>query len=195
MKTITAHTKQLFIVTATLVALTGCGEVREAVGLVNTPPDEFAVIDRPPLSMPPDFELRPPRPGAQPTNSVNPATNAAKALYGEGKMETVPQQGVTSLKMDALSPAEKALIGQTASDRADPRIRSKLDKEAGQQVVGSRRLLEAITFWKDPQKQEQGTVVDAVEEKARLDKARRDGQPVTSGGTPAIEKNNSVVVQ
>jgi len=188
-------TKQLLILYATLVALSGCGEVRETVGLVNTPPDEFAVIDHPPLSMPPDFELRPPRPGAPPVNSINPSTNAAKALYGDGKMETVKQQGVGSLQMQALSPSEQAIIGQTGSANADPRIRSKLDKEAGQQVVGNRRLLEAITFWKDPKKDEQGTVVDPVEEKARLDKARRDGQPVTSGGTPAIEKNNSVLIK
>ena len=188
-------TKHLIILSATLLALTSCQDAREAVGLVNTPPDEFAVIDHPPLSMPPDFDLRPPRPGAQPINTVSPSTDAAKALYGEGKMETVQQQGVTSLKMEALSPSEKAIINQTESDKADPRIRSKLDKEASQQVVGNRRLLEAITFWKDPKIVEQGTVVDAVEEKARLDKARRNGQPVTSGGTPAIEKNNSVVVQ
>lgn len=187
--------KQLIIISATLIALAGCGEVRETVGLVNTPPDEFAVIDHPPLSMPPDFDLRPPRPGAQPVNSINPSTNAAKALYGDGKMETVKQQGVGSLQMQTLSPSEQAIIGQTASDRADPRIRSKLDKEAGQQVVGNRRLLEAITFWKDPKKDEQGTAVDAVEEKARLDKARRDGQPVTTGATPAIEKNNSVLIK
>ena len=188
-------TKLILILSATLLTLTSCQETREAVGLVNTPPDEFAVIDHPPLSMPPDFDLRPPRPGAAPTNSISPSTNAAKALYGEGKMETVQQKGVTSLQMEALSPAEKSIITQTESERADPRIRSKLDKEAGQQVVGNRRLLEAITFWKDPKKEEQGTVVDPVEEKARLDKARQNGQPVTTGGTPAIQKNNSVVVQ
>jgi hypothetical protein len=178
-----------------LLALTGCNDAREAVGLVNTPPDEFAVIDHPPLSMPPDFNLRPPRPGAPSPNAVNPSTTAANALYGEGKMETVPQQGVTGLKMETLSPSEQALISQTSSDKADPHIRSKLDKEAGQQVVGNRRLLEAITFWKDPKKDEQGVAVDAAAEKARLDKAKQSGAPVTSGGTPAVEKSNSVVVQ
>ncbi len=187
--------KHLLILSATLLALAGCNDVCETVGLVNTPPDEFAVIDHPPLSMPPDFELRPPRPGAQPTHTVSPSTNAAKALYGDGKMETVPQQGVSSLKVDELSPSEKTLITQTASEQADPSIRSKLDKEGGQQVVGNRRLLEAITFWKDPKKDEQGTVVDPVEEKARLDKAKQSGEPVTSGGTPAIEKNNPVVIK
>lgn len=188
-------TNHILIVCASLLALTGCQETREAVGLVNTPPDEFAVIDHPPLSMPPDFDLRPPRPGATPRNAVNPSTTAAKALYGEGKMETVPQQGVSSLNMQALSPAEQSLISQTGSAAADPRVRSKLDKEAGQQVVGSRRLLDAITFWKDPKKDEQGVAVDAPAEKERLDKAKRDGAPINASGTPALERSKSVVVQ
>ncbi|MDX1923465.1 MAG: DUF3035 domain-containing protein [Alphaproteobacteria bacterium] len=187
--------EKLLIVCVSLIALTGCGEVREAVGLVNTPPDEFAVIDHPPLSMPPDFDLRPPRPGAAPRNAINPSTAAAKALYGEGKMETVPQQGVTSLNMQALSPSEQALISQTGSDKADPRVRSKLDKEASQQVIGNRRLLEAITFWKNPKKDEQGVTVDAAAEKERLEKAKRDGVPITATGTPAIEKSNSVLIK
>jgi hypothetical protein len=191
--------KNLLILSATLLALpfslAGCNDAREVMGLVNTPPDEFAVIDHPPLSMPPDFNLRPPRPGAPAPNAVNPSSAAAKALYGDGKMETVPQQGVTSLKLETLSPAEKALIGQTGSDKADPRIRSKLDKEAGQQVVASRRLLEAITFWKPEVKGEQGVEVDAAAEKTRLDKAKQAGAPITSGGTPAIDKNNSVLIK
>lgn len=186
--------RNLLIISATLLSLTGCSDVREAVGLVNTPPDEFAVIDHPPLSMPPDFNLRPPRPGAPQLNTVNPAAAAAKALYGDGKMEAVPQQGVAGLKMNTLSTSEQMLINQTASDKADPRIRSKLDKEAGQQVVKSRRLLEAINFWKDP-KTEQGVAVDAAAEKARIENAVKTGQPITSGGTPAIDKNNSVEVK
>lgn len=187
--------RSLIILLATLLALTSCSDARETLGLVNTAPDEFAVIDHPPLSMPPDFNLRPPRPGAPSANAVNASAVAAKALYGEGTMEAVRQQGVTSLQMGTLSPAEQALIGQTGSSTADPQIRATVDKEAGQQVVGNRRLLEAITFWKDPKKNEQGAAVDAVAEKQRLDKAKQEGQPVTSGGTPAMDKNKNVVVQ
>ena len=43
------------------MALAACSSIREDLGLGRSPPDEFAVIDRPPLSMPPDFGLRPPR--------------------------------------------------------------------------------------------------------------------------------------
>jgi Protein of unknown function (DUF3035) len=102
-------------------------------------------------------------------------------LYGDGKMETVPQQGVDTLKMGALSPAEQAIIGQSGSDKADPRIRSTLDKESGQrQVVGNRKLIDTLTFWKEPKKIEQGTAIDPVAERARLDGVKVV-QPIKTG--------------
>ncbi|MEC7944356.1 MAG: DUF3035 domain-containing protein, partial [Pseudomonadota bacterium] len=54
---------------AAVVALTifvgGCEGVREAAGIAKKAPDEFAIITHAPLSMPPDYGLRPPRPGAE----------------------------------------------------------------------------------------------------------------------------------
>jgi hypothetical protein len=47
---------------ASLIA--GCTDFKRAVGLEPTLPDEFAVESRAPLTIPPDFELRPPQPGA-----------------------------------------------------------------------------------------------------------------------------------
>jgi hypothetical protein len=44
--------------------LQGCTDLKRSIGLEKTSPDEFAVESRAPLTMPPDFELRPPQPGA-----------------------------------------------------------------------------------------------------------------------------------
>ena len=44
--------------------LAACGQkTREAIGLDRPPPDEFAVLTRAPLAIPPGFGLRPPQPG------------------------------------------------------------------------------------------------------------------------------------
>lgn len=50
-----------------LLALTACesGEVRDSLGLGRTAPDEFVVVSRPALSVPPEFTLVPPEPGAE----------------------------------------------------------------------------------------------------------------------------------
>lgn len=44
--------------------LAGCSDFKRAVGIEPTSPDEFAVESRAPLTIPPDFQLRPPQPGA-----------------------------------------------------------------------------------------------------------------------------------
>ena len=44
--------------------IAGCGDFKKTIGLEPTLPDEFAVESRAPLTIPPDFELRPPSPGA-----------------------------------------------------------------------------------------------------------------------------------
>ena len=45
--------------------LAGCsGGVQESLGLKKKAPDEFAVVRNAPLSLPPNFSLRPPKPGA-----------------------------------------------------------------------------------------------------------------------------------
>ena len=44
--------------------LSGCSDFKQIIGLDPTMPDEFAVESRAPLTIPPDFNLRPPEPGA-----------------------------------------------------------------------------------------------------------------------------------
>jgi hypothetical protein len=52
------------VCSAGALLLQGCTDLRRSIGLEKTSPDEFAVESRVPLEMPPDFELRPPQPGA-----------------------------------------------------------------------------------------------------------------------------------
>lgn len=53
-----------FLCSAGALLISGCTDVKRAIGLEKTSPDEFAVESRAPLEMPPDFDLRPPQPGA-----------------------------------------------------------------------------------------------------------------------------------
>ncbi|HUC10468.1 MAG TPA: DUF3035 domain-containing protein [Stellaceae bacterium] len=49
---------------AAVALLSGCSDVKQMLGIDPTMPDEFAVESRAPLTIPPDFNLRPPEPGA-----------------------------------------------------------------------------------------------------------------------------------
>ncbi len=56
--------KIYFIPIAIIFLLYGCGGVKEKIGLIKKAPDEFQVYKSKPLSVPPNFELRPPKEGA-----------------------------------------------------------------------------------------------------------------------------------
>jgi len=75
------------VVGALALGVAGCTGFKQAIGIDRTSPDEFAVDSRAPLSLPPDFDLRPPAPGATrpqeaPTNAQ---ARAALDTAGAGK--------------------------------------------------------------------------------------------------------------
>ena len=64
------------------LALAGCGnnDLSRTFGMTRDAPDEFQVTTRAPLSMPPDFMLRPPRPGAPRPQEMSPRQEAEATL-------------------------------------------------------------------------------------------------------------------
>src|SRR5450432_370115 len=74
---------RFFALAGVALSLVGCESIREAAGVTKEPPDEFAVVTKAPLVIPPDFNLKPPKPGAVPTNQSSPTDSAQAALYGD----------------------------------------------------------------------------------------------------------------
>jgi Protein of unknown function (DUF3035) len=60
--------------------LAGCDSVKQAIGLESVPPDEFAIETQAPLTIPPDFDLRPPKPGAPRPQGVSSEATAERLL-------------------------------------------------------------------------------------------------------------------
>jgi hypothetical protein len=168
-----------FLVLALAVSLTGCGGVRESLGLGRSPPDEFSVVDRPPLAMPPDFGLRPPVPGAPRPQEVDPSLQASSNLFGG--------RGTTS--GGATSPAERALLEQTGADKAPADIRTLINNESTQVVDVSPHLIDQLLWWKNDVKP--GVTVDAAAEAERIKEAKEKGEPLNQSATPIIERQKS----
>ena len=53
-----------------VTGLQGCADIQKTIGNTKQAPDEFAVVARPPLSVPLNFALRPPTPGSHGRRSV-----------------------------------------------------------------------------------------------------------------------------
>src|SRR5262245_9973341 len=63
--------------------VSGCGSTQRMLGLEKSAPDEFRVITKAPLVVPPDYALRPPRPGdARPGPADAQAAAARAAVFG-----------------------------------------------------------------------------------------------------------------
>src|SRR5258708_30256349 len=61
-------------------SVSGCSDFKRMVGIEKTSPDEFAVESRAPLTIPPDFDLRPPAPGTGRPQEVSAANKAKTAI-------------------------------------------------------------------------------------------------------------------
>jgi hypothetical protein len=162
--------------------LSACGEVREDLGLGRNPPDEFAVVERPPLAMPPDYGLRPPRPGAPRPQETDTEREASETLFNGNAV------GANGVPGNA-SEGEKALLAAAGTAHADPNIRDTVDREASQKVIASPHLVDRLLHPDDAKNG--ATMVDAEGEAARIKKNQATNQPVTQGATPIIEKQES----
>src|SRR5271156_376489 len=105
---------------ASLLLLGGCSGdgLARTFGLTRDAPDEYTVTTRAPLSMPPDYNLRPPRPGVPRPQEQSEREQAAEALVPQLALGT-PQGNV--------SPGQAALLEQTGP-AAPAGIRATVDQ-------------------------------------------------------------------
>jgi hypothetical protein len=107
-----------------LVALSACDTLRDEAGLTKAPPDEFAVTTKAPLIVPPNFNLRPPSPGAAPLNQTDPTSSAEVAMFST----TDPQTAAAQMQGN-YTPGEKMLLANAGVQSADPTIRAQLQSD------------------------------------------------------------------
>ena len=165
------------------VFLAGCGGgVGDALGLGKSPPDEFAIVTKAPLAIPPDYSLRPPQPGAPPRASRSPQDMAQGALY-PGR----DAGGISSGMLGAPggTPGEVALLESAGAMNASPEVRRLIESEYRSLVEANRSFADRIIFWRDAGPP--ANPVDAAAERQRLRQNDALGAPVTEGETPRIE--------
>lgn len=107
----------LVVVLAAATAASGCAGLSRAVGASRSSPDEFRVMTHAPLTLPPDYNLRPPRPGEARPGESDPAGEARTALFGD----SVGQ---------AASQGERAFVSAAGASTANDAIREQIDYEA-----------------------------------------------------------------
>lgn len=110
---------------SSLLLLSGCSGFRQAIGLDRTGPDEFAVESRAPLTIPPEFDLRPPTPGAPRPQEVTAAERARKVIDTSGPGEP-GKQATFALKPGAEGAINTGPQGDSVQQVQDQSLAAKL---------------------------------------------------------------------
>jgi hypothetical protein len=182
----------VFFVLATGIVAGGCDTTRDLLGQSKRAPDEFAVYSRAPLSLPPDYGLRPPSPGMSRPQAVAPQDDARRALVNPGAPAS-PQRTNTLAAAGDVSPGLRSLLERTGATTANPDIRSQVNRETSVLAEEDQSTIERIMFWRTPQ--EYGTVVDPAAEAKRIQENQALGNPITQGQTPTIERRRRAILE
>ncbi len=171
-----ARSTGLLLAAGAVVTLAGCdtSSMSRTFGLTRDAPDEFAVTTQAPLSMPPDFNLRPPRPGAVRPQQQSERVQAEEAL--------IPQTALTGPSRGAPSAGQSALLDESGPN-APADIRRKVDQDARLEQA-SDGFLDRVLYWRKPDTT--NVMVNPQAEAQRLRQNAALGQSPEVGDTPTI---------
>jgi hypothetical protein len=165
------------LLTGSLLLLVGCSSsgLTRTFGLTRDAPDEFTVTTRAPLSMPPEFNLRPPQPGAVRPQEQSERTQAEEAL--------VPQMALGAPK-GGDSPGQEALL-QQIGPAAPADIRRQVDSDARVRASND-TFVDKLLYWRKPD--QTSGVLDASKEAQRLRQSAALGTNPETGQIPIIQE-------
>ena len=160
-----------------LSMLSACSDFRKAIGTEKSSPDEFQVVVRPSLVLPPNFSSRP----TAATGAQTAATVASDA------------QAQASVLLGARETGASDYSDVFAFDKIVEDVRSKVDEETAG-IKFERRLPIQVLFGGLP---DVGPVIDKMAEDRRIRRNRLENRSLSYGATPAIDKvfQDSVLVE
>lgn len=186
--------RPLLLVFGAALILSSCGDsTKRALGLARQSPDEFAVVKRAPLSQPPDFRLRPPRPGAERPGVATPREQARQAIFrGEQSNSTAsarrnqgpPTTAAPQGEVSRTTTGESAFLARAGADNVAPDIRRKIDRESAALADADLNFVQKLLNFNP----DIDDVVDAPAESRRLRENQALGREATVGDTPLIER-------
>ena len=159
--------------------LSGCSNVRDALGQNKKSPDEFAILARAPLSVPPNFSLRAPNKGMERPQEPSSRNMGRDLIFKKSNSERGNDSKSNS----------SSIRGLLGTNKANPKIREIINAETKNMVFENKLFLDKLLSWKKPS--DDGVLVDAAAEAKRLKNNVEQGKPVTEGKTPIIKRKKS----
>lgn len=159
--------------------LAGCKSASAAFGLEKVTPDEFRVVTKAPLTLPPDYSLRPPQPGEPRPQELQPESAARQALEGQ-------REG------DVRSDGEKLFVAKAGAEHADPLVRYVVDDEFGALAHKDKGFADYVMFWRRGQASTPPSELGDPNTSQPIDPAVEEKRvaQLTGGRTIVIERRN-----
>ena len=156
------------------VGLAGCQSAKKALGISKVTPDEFRVVTKAPLVVPPDYALRPPAPGEPRPQELQPESAARTALLGAREAQSRTE-------------GETLLVTRAGADKADPLIRYVVDDEFGDVAHKDKSFADRVMFWRSSNTQASSTVAGPDDSSAPVDAAAEEAKiKALTGGRPVV---------
>jgi hypothetical protein len=172
-----------FFFVVSLLALSGCTDIRADLGFGRSSPDEFAVVTRAPLSLPPSYDLRPPRAGEPRPQEQTTTEIAEQTLFGRpnsGGSVVQTGQGNIPVKISrSASVSEQGFLTKAGATAADQNIRQVLDKETAKKPQEDKGVIEKLEDFSAVKKAD--PLVDPAAEVKRMRDNQKAGVAVTQG--------------
>ena len=169
------------IVGCAAFSLAGCESTKKQFDFSKKAPDEFAVVKRAPLEMPPDYTIKAPKPGAPRPQELSATEMAREAVLGEDAQRAIAQE-------NGVSQGEAVLLQKSGATAASPAIRAQVDKETAEIIEEETPGIDTLKKMVGQNPAEPATeLVDPAAEVNRIKQNKAQGKPISSGKTPKIE--------
>ncbi len=157
--------KTLLILSASLAlpAMSACSSLGDG----PRTPDEFRVVTKAPLVVPPEYNLRPPQAGQATPAEVDVARAERATAFG------------TTIGADA-SGSERALVASADANAVSPVIRAQIDYEQAKIIRKSTSVSDRITSWSP---EGEGPVADSATGDEAVTIERGSGERLKLPGT------------
>ncbi|MBS0539762.1 MAG: DUF3035 domain-containing protein [Proteobacteria bacterium] len=162
------------------MALGGCSMFENLGGAKKVSPDEFKIVSHSPLTMPPNAELRPPRPGEPRPQETSTADQAREALSPALASRNVAPDAKVPRTGDA---SERALVAKASAGGVNPNIRAQVNRDTRVLDDSNKTFIDSLIFWQDAPPP--GVIVDPAKEQQRLRDSQAAGTTSTAP-TPTI---------
>ena len=171
--------QKIVLFSCAVILLPSCDSARKAFSTEKSAPDEFAVFSRPPLTLPPQYKLRPPKPGETIKRGDLTSVIAKRAMLNKNSKtnseQTIPKG----------SPGVIALLRKTGGLKANSNIRKTINAETSILSNEDQRFVDKLIFWTD-EGEAGSTIVNADKEQKRIQNTQALGKPITEGKTPDV---------